>query len=147
MIEAVWRKEFASMHKGVNAQKVAQEILAIGDDADPHRILNAARNENSELHKCFTWDNTVAAEKWRLHEARQITYHLVIRKNNPEQEKLPQIRYFYKTDSGGYKPTEMIFHNMDEHQKLLLQAYKELQAFKRKYSCLQELSEILALID
>ena len=146
MLQAVWRKGFGFYD--ADAQKVAEEIMSIGDSATPQQIVDAARDENSELHRCFTWDDTEAADKWRLQEARQITYHLVIKDDRPEMEDKPATRFFYKTtEDDGYKPTSTIFKNMEEHAALLQRAYAELAAFKRKYGHLQELSEILALID
>lgn len=38
----------------------------------PDAVVRDARNEASPLHKCFTWDDTEAAAKWRLHEAREL---------------------------------------------------------------------------
>jgi len=53
-----------------DAQKIADEI---GDNKiSPQELLEKARNEDSELHKCFEWDDSVAAEKYRLIQARQM---------------------------------------------------------------------------
>ena len=49
-----------------DAQKCADEIMEICDElesATPQQILDKARDSNTELHKCFTWDDTEAAEK------------------------------------------------------------------------------------
>ena len=129
-----------------DAQKVADEIRALGDEVTPEQIVDAARDENTELHKCFDWDDTIAAEKWRLHQARQVVCFIVYRERDSSPETAP-VRVFHKIDSGGYKPSVMIFRNEDEYQKLLQAAYAELRAFKIKYARLQELSEILALIE
>lgn len=59
-----------------DAQKVADEI---GEKSiTPQEVLEKARDENSELHKCFEWDNDIAAEKYRLEQARKI----IINKGN-----------------------------------------------------------------
>lgn len=130
-----------------DAQKVAEEISKIGEEVTPDQIVEAAKDENTELHKCFEWDDTSAANKWRIYQARQVLCHLVIR-HEEEPEEAPPVRVFYKIDHNeGYKRSEIIFKNDDEYQKLLQAAYAELRAFKIKYARLQELSEILALID
>lgn len=129
-----------------DAQKVGEEISALGDEVTPQQLVEAAKDESTELHKCFDWDNDVAAEKWRLHQARQIFCFLVIREEEPEPESVP-VRVWHKNDDGGYKHVERVFRQEDEYQKLLQAAYAELRAFKIKYARLQELSEILALID
>ena len=142
MITATWK--MPGIFKA-DPQKVAEEITAIGDDVTPEQVVEAARDESSELHKCFDWDDQIAAEKWRKQQARQILCFLIIKEEEPS-EAVP-LRVFYKNDEGGYKKSELIFRNDDEYQKLLQTALAELSAFKRKYARLQELSEILALID
>lgn len=127
-------------------QKVAEEILSIGDEVTPAQIVEMARNEETELHKCFDWDDHSAAEKWRKQQARQILCYLVIKEDNPKPDTVP-VRVFQKNDTGCYKQSAIIFRQPDEYQKLLQAAYAELLAFKKKYARLQELSEILALID
>ena len=134
---------------GADAQKVYEEIMELCDDlesASPKDILEKARGEETELHKCFTWNDSVAAERWRVHEARLIVRQLVIKEEEVPKDR-PEVRLFYKTDSeSGYKPTELIVTKQDEYKELLKRAYAELQAFKRKYSMLKELQEIFDLI-
>ena len=143
MIIATWK---LNGYFKADPQKVAEEIIALGDEVSPDQLVEAARDEATELHKCFDWDDQIAAEKWRKQQARQILCYLVIKEEEPAEESVP-VRVFYKNDSGGYKQSALIFKNDDEYQKLLQAAYAELRAFKKKYSRLQELSEILALID
>lgn len=145
MITATWKRGFEGFHKA-DAQRVADEIMAIGASATPQQIVERAKDPNSELHRCFTWNDTVAAEKWRLEEARTIVRHLVIEDKSKDKEA-PEIRYFHRIDSGGYRQAEMVFRKEDDYKKLLQQAYADLQAFKRKYSSLSELDYILELID
>lgn len=143
MIIATWK--MPGVFKA-DAQKVAEEIKCIGEEVTPEQIVEAAKDVNSELHKCFDWDDKIAADKWRKQQARQIMCFLVIREETKEPDAVP-LRVFYKNDNGGYKHSEKVFQQPDEYQKLLQTAYAELRAFKIKYARLQELSEILALID
>lgn len=140
-LEATWSKIGEAIYNA-DAQKVAEEIEAIGSDVKPAQIVEKARDSNTELHKCFDWDDTIAAEKWRLHQARHITGCLVIRRTE-ERENMPEIRYFHKNDSGGYKPAEHIFRKQSEYEKLLQRALAELDAFRRKYSNLEELQYLI----
>ena len=141
--------------KGVfraDATKCYEEICEIGDEVKPEQVLDKARDENSELHKCFDWDDSSAAEKYRLYQARRVINHLIVVKHEvdePEKEPI-QFRVMLKnekTKDSGYKQTIVMVRDEDEYAKLLEQAYKELHSFKQKYQCLSELSEILALID
>ena len=135
-----------------DANKCYKEIHEIGDEVKPEQVLNKARDETSELHKCFDWDDTIAAEKYRLHQARLVINHLIVVTHETEdEEKEPvQFRVMLKNDSSkdsGYKQTLVMVRDEDEYKKMLDQAYRELRSFKQKYSCLSELAEIIALID
>ena len=146
MFTATWKSGFG-MFNQADAQKVAQEIVSIGDYATPSQIVEVGRNSDTELHKCFDWDDTVAAEKWRIEQARDIVRHLVIKEDQVPKDR-PQVRYFFKPQGeAGYKPTEVIIKQKDSYEALLAQAYAELRAFKVKYHCLVELHEIFDLID
>lgn len=61
MITAIWRPDMAGLFKGVDPMKVANEIMEIGESVTPRQIVDRARDENSELHKCFEWDDAKAA--------------------------------------------------------------------------------------
>ena len=149
MYSAAWRPEFKAMYKGVEPQKVADEITEIGESATPDQIVEKARDEKTELHKCFEWDDEKAAEKYRLVQARQIVRHLVIEEKKADDGDGQQapVRFFVQTRNGdGYKPVEWVLKRDDEYRQLLLQALAELHAFKEKYSRLSELQEILDMI-
>ena len=141
-VKATWR--INGIFKA-DADKVYNEIKSIGDEVTPEQILEKARNKNTELYKCFEWDDSKAAEKWRLHQARNITVQLVIAH---ECNTETPIRIFSKTtEKSGYKETIKIVHNKDEYKQLLERAYAELKEFKRKYASLKELDYIISLID
>ena len=126
-----------------DAQKVADEI---GDGkVTPQEVLEKARDENSELHKCFEWDDAVAGENWRKQQARMIVCNLVYVDN--EKKEPSKLRVFYQSEEREYKPVKFTLQKKDEYQELLERALKELHAFKEKYKMLTELDEIMKLID
>lgn len=148
MIVAEWSA--TGTRFGANAQKCYEEIMEICDSlesATPQDILEKARDENSELHKCFTWDDGIAAERWRCYEARVVCRQLVIKEEQVPEDR-PQIKIFHSTDNkSGYKPVQVILQKEDEYKSLLRMAKKELEAFKRKYNMLRELDEIFEAIN
>lgn len=132
-----------------DAQIVCNELRQLGDEFSPADVVEKAKDSSTELHKCFEWDDTAAAEKYRLHQARQITSNLVFSKITEGDDDEPVlVRVFNKTEqTGGYKPPERVFTQADEYEKLLKRATAELHQFKAKYSMLKELDYILSLID
>ena len=131
------------------AEIVAEELKTIGEDIKPDEIVSYAKqHEESELHKCFTWDDTSAAQKWRLQEARLIVHSLKIEVIEPEKPEPVRFRMMIKTDDkSGYKETIRVVQNKDEYALMLNRAKAELHAFKEKYRTLAELEEVFEAID
>ena len=121
-----------------DAQKVAEEI-GFGK-ITPMEVLEKAKDETTELHKCFEWNDSIAAEKYRLEQAKNIIRMLVYEKETKEQEV---VRYYAKTETKHvYQPTKQFLVQEDEYQGLLRRALAELEAFKNKYHTLTELESI-----
>lgn len=151
MVETIIRWSLNNIFKA-DPTKCYEEICEIGDEVKPEQVLAKAKDEDSELHKCFDWNDTSAAEKYRLFQAKKVINHLIVIKRDVEEpEKEPvQFRVMLKNEKSydsGYKQTIVMVRDEDEYRKMLEQAYAELKAFKKKYACLSELSDILAMIE
>ena len=135
-----------SLYKGIDPYKVYDEIQSLGENVKPEMIVAAAQDSNSELHKCFEWDDTEAARKYRIIQAGNLVRNLVIVESKEKSEP-QQIRVMYTSQDGGYKRTKLILHNPDEYEALKNRAMAELRAIKNKYNMILELKEIFDLID
>lgn len=122
------------------------ELQSIGETYTPQDVVDFARSKDTELHKCFTWDNTVAAEKWRKQEARVLIANIVYVKDEETHEPSHVRAVVYSDNDKEFKPLKFVVKKQDEYEQLLERASAELDAFKRKYSVLGNLQEILALI-
>ena len=60
-----------------DAQKVGNELEKIEYKNANSVLASAKKNKKSELHKCFTWEDSEAAELYRLDQARCILRMLV----------------------------------------------------------------------
>lgn len=139
-MQAEWRVK--GIYKA-DAQKVADEIG--NDKITPQEMIEKARNEQSELHKCFEWNDTVAAEKYRLQQARNVLSMLVFK---PKTEEEQPVRIFsLTTEKSTYQPTKQFLVQADEYQDLLKRALAELETFKRKYRTINELEGLFEAID
>lgn len=139
-MQAEWK--IKGLYKA-DAQKVADEI---GEGAvTPEDVLEKAKDKNSELHKCFEWDDSIAAQKYRLQQARAIIVNLVY---SPRTEDEHPVRCFQiTTEKKTYRPTTQVLVQEDEYQALLKRAKAELEAFKRKYHTLTELEAIFEAME
>lgn len=145
---ASWRPDIAGIYKGVDAQKVAEEIYSLGEKVRAEEILEMAKNKNTEIHKLIEWDDTVAAEKYRLVQVRKIVRDIEITtiktKNNKKKTIEVPVRMFYSfKDETGYRPTPVIIENEELHKKLLRTAYSELVSYMTKYQTLSELEPLM----
>jgi len=134
------------LHKG-DAQKCYDECQTL-KEITPEAVLNKAKNKRTELHKCFEWDDSVAGEKYRLIQAREIIRHFVIVTPEETEEEPIKVRsYQVTTQRNVYEPTRVIMQKPDEYLALLKRAKAELEAFKQRYKTLSELETIFDAID
>ena len=127
-----------------DAEKVYSELETIGTKSPQNIVDYAEAHPDSELHKCFTWDDTKAANEWRKQEARQVVRLLVFADDETKQPT--QIRVLQKA-TDAYEPVKTIVRNNDEYTKLLARAKAELKAFRERYKQINELEKVLEAID
>lgn len=129
-----------------DAEKCYREIQSL-ESITPANIVDYARNEGTELHKCFQWDDSIAAENWRKQQARIIVSSLVVtvEKTTAGSQKYRLIQHDDSTKE--YKPVVFTVRNMDEYGRLLAQAKRELRSFKERYKSITELSEVIEQIE
>lgn len=141
-MKVTWKSCASNFHKA-DAQKCFEEMG--GTDITPEKVLKIAKDENTELHKCFEWDDSVAAEKYRLSQARQLITFLIIK---PEKKEEPPIRVFQiSSEKQVYQPIRVFVENKDEYKILLNRAKAELVNLRNRYKQLSELEDVFAAID
>lgn len=136
-----------------NAETIYNEIMSIGETVKPSEVVEFARDENTELHNLFTWDDSVAAERYREHEAGCILRNIVIvnkDKTEDDKDKAVVVRAIMSTNerTKEYTTVQRIVTNKDSYTKLLAAALAELTAFKKKYETLSgDLEVVFDAID
>ena len=130
-----------------NAEAVYHEIQTLGNSYTPDDIVELAKDESTELHKCFEWDDTIAAEKWRKHTARLICCSLQVVVEKEEKEPVTYRLIQNDRSEQAYKPVTMTVRNDAEYERLLKQAKLELKAFKERYKKITELETVIDEID
>ena len=115
-------------------------------------LLDASRDEDSPLHDCFEWDDTVAAEKYRLWQARHIINSLEIEIVSEDKPAI-KTRLFLNIErvapksKGEFVGVDVVLGNRDYRNRVLSYALSELRAFQRKYSAYEELMGVCKAID
>lgn len=143
-IKAEWK--INGLYKA-DAQKVAEELESLGDSYTLSDVVERAKDISSEMHDVFEWDDSIAGMKYREVQASKMIQALIVKVENKKVSE--PVRYFVSTGNRdkSYTPVRLVVRNEDAYKELLNRAYAELRAFKKKYSTLSELEEILSLID
>lgn len=113
----------------------------------PEAVVRFAADPETHLHKHFTWDDTKAANQYRLDQARaQIRMYVMV----VEGPKGPvQIRAYHSLPSdrmagGGYRPTRSILEDKELVAELVASAIKELALVREKYEAVSALAPVWA---
>ena len=111
-------------------------------------VVEYARDNNSALHTMFEWDDSEAAEKYRLMQARSII-RVVVQIIPDTNEK---IRTFVSLSSdrvqgNGYRVIADVMEDEQLIDTLLQDAKNELASFSRKYARLQSLDELRPVLN
>jgi hypothetical protein len=115
----------------------------------PLDVVNDARAANSPLHSFFEWDDSEAAEQYRLQQARGLIRAVVA---VYVQEDKPAIRtkaFVHINESGAphYRDAAHAMSQVSTRKAVLQSAWRELQAWRKKYSDLKEFSQLFETID
>ena len=105
---------------------------------------------NCISHKCFEWNDGIAAEKDRESQARQIINQIVVKVETPS--KPAEIRAFVNVApqsqrQGSFISTITAMQNETTRAQILRIALSELKAFQRKYAGFKEFSEVFKAIE
>lgn len=141
-----WKK-----HHGVKAE-IAGKTMEKIEDRDgavtKEALLEEARPEDSPMHPAFEWDDGVAAEKYRLEQARYIIADIVVMVekvgDDDEMKSIPAYVNVVagKNNPAGYRRIDVAMHDEVMRDAVLQNALAELKQFRKKYATLKELDGV-----
>lgn len=159
----------------VNPEVVGKTIERIEEEkgsVDAGSFLDASRPISSSTHSLFEWDDSIAAEKYRLQQSGQIisslrievipvteeehNLNLEIVNDIPHKEKLQKgtlqpafvnVKKKVVGEAGKYVNLETAMSDVDTRKIILENAFKELRTFMEKYKRYSELSKVFAAIE
>jgi len=116
-----------------------------GGELRPADVVEAARIETSPLHPQFDWDDTEAAQKWRLHQARRLI-KVTVEYIGGDEVKIPARVFVSLTtdrhNGTGYRVLAAVMSNSEHRKQLMADALADMQRFEKKYSELKELTDV-----
>lgn len=153
-----WRGGFAYKVPASTVGTALESIEARDGNVTSQSFLEYSRPEDSATHSMFEWDDTIAAEKYRLRQAGAIINQLEVKieyEEDPVLEteiKIVPVKAFMNVAAKA--PTETgVFINAitvqteEEYRRAVIKnAIGDLRAFQKKYSNFKEFSKVFAAI-
>jgi len=142
--------KFGRSIKGVSAQTIGNELTGLCDKTGKlvaGTVVEAARPEDAALHPVFEWDDAVAGELWRHHEARHLIKSVRFVRNDEEtQEKTVTPVFYFVPPAGGngpgaYHKTEVIVEHPDMLARTLDQLREQLASAEKSIQSLLSFAE------
>lgn len=134
--------------KDANPQRIGEALAIVtekdGGELTPKSVVEAARDPENPLHPHFEWDDSVAAEKFRHEQARDLIRCIRVEpENGGNGEAEPA--YLSITGKGGvsYRTLQEIRSSPDLQDRLLAAAERDLEAFTVRYRVLKEICAVV----
>lgn len=154
----VYKYSYRATQYAVPAQKAGEYLREL---KETHGVLNKrilldeSRDDEALLHDCFEWDDTAAAESYRLDQAQKFISNMVcvvVDDHGVEKNKEP-VRAFVNTakqenaESGAFVPLVEALSEESTRKIVLDNALRELSSLRKKYASLSELAKVFESID
>ena len=115
----------------------------------PEDVLADARNPNSPLHPFFEWDDSAAAEQYRLKQARGLIRSVVAVYVSEERPAVRTRAYVHIPEKGAkhYRDAGEAMSRTKTRQMVLQRAFAELSAWRQRYKELSEFAALFEVVD
>ena len=119
-----------------------------GDEPlQPAAVVQAARDPNSPLHSQFEWDDSAAAQAYRLWQARALINRVVVNfetTTGTVEHKVFVSLTSDRNEDGGYRVMTDVLSDTELRARLLSDAFAEMETFRKKYARLGELAGVFS---
>ena len=120
-----------------DAQLVGEELEKLEKlgEVNSKEVLDFARkNIDSELHKCFEWDDEIAGEKYRQIQSSQLLCSIsyVVEEEQKEKQRV-YVSINNKEKERIFKNIEEVLEDDDEYKQILRRAEEKLNNYKLEY--------------
>lgn len=149
MSEVTYKKR-SGFHVRGDTQKIGECLSKLTDKngiLEPKSVVENARNPNSPLHRNFEWDDTEAANQYRLVQARRIIGAFEICYESGGEELVHRAFISLDEINAPYTEARKVLTDKQQRAMWLAQALRELKTWKAKYQHIAELSTIYDVID
>jgi hypothetical protein len=135
------------------AQRYGERIEAIMEGQDGKAraqvVYEDAKKKRSPLHEYFEWDDSVAAEGYRLNQARELLRFIHVVVTAPDGTEIESRAYFNvvvenddETLERTNVPLARVMTEVELHRQVLAQAMYEFEQWRERYQQYKELAPL-----
>jgi hypothetical protein len=141
------------------AQLYGERIDAIvqqnGGSVSREDVLDDARNLDSPLHPAFEWDDPVAAEQWRLEQARYLLRSINVVIEKPDGETTETRAFVHVnietedvTEQGpAFVTVQRALGDDELRRQLILEALARIEFWQKRYGEYSEFAPVVMAIN
>lgn len=108
----------------------------------PQTIVEAAADPISPAHQLFTWDDSAAAQRWRLAEAGMLVSSLRVEIIDHERKVQRISAFIGGSDRGSYVP--VLEATADELTEAQAKCWRDMQTFRQRHKGLEIAASIIS---
>lgn len=136
----------------LDPQKAGEHLLRLTTQCQGSlsaaQVLEEGRDPDNFLNSHFDWDDSTAAEKHRLNQARQLLNCIIMVDQDKKIVEPARVFVSLKTiERRAYIPLITVLSDPTLRRATLDEALKEIERFKEKYRHLKELADIFSALD
>lgn len=137
----------------VDAQKAGEELERIrtwnNGRLDPKDVVEASRDPGAPLHPEFEWNDTAAATKYRVEQAKYVIRSITVAstEGNPNVAPIRAFVSVVRDEDRSYTSVQHALSDAELRQQVISQAWAELEAWRNRYAELVEFAKVFALIE
>lgn len=115
-------------------------------------FLEESRSEESSTHNLFEWNDSIAAEKYRLTQAGTVIRMIAIKVDDKRLDEPKTVRAFVNIERDDVTAGRFVnilsgMNNEEQRRVILKNALADLLQIKRKYENLTELAGVFSAIE
>jgi hypothetical protein len=120
-------------------ESVLTELYERRGTLRPVDIVTEARADDHRLHECFEWDDSIAADRFRLFQAGALIRRVTIVQGGDDEQA--KVRRFHPTSYIGREPNGYVaLEDFSESERALLlrRMESDWRTLRRRYSHLEK---------
>lgn len=134
-----WKPTDGAGFNSEMAQVLGKILESLGNTPTPKQLVDAARPVKSPIHKLFEWDDTKAAERFRIYQARNHINHIEVEIVHEGKSTFTKAYHsvIVETENEGkeraYKSVAAVRSNKEYAEQVVENARDELRYWRTRY--------------